>query len=244
MSPAEAATLAFFKGVTQAATIEELADGFGACVAAHGFQRAVCFRIATPGQPVHPQLLFGWRATEMSARYVAERHYRVDPTIPALFGAVVPFSWDELEPPSNADTADFYHALLESGVRNGLVVPLHGPRGEVLCVVLISEDEEDFPDDLRRRMHVAATLFAALGLTLVEREAEPPSPDFTRREIQCVYWIAQGKSDWEIAEILGISEDTVAWHVQNAKAKLGVTRRAQLPSAAWRLGLLLDESTD
>ncbi len=246
MSPAEAATLQFFQDTTQAASLDQLVASFGACLAAHGFQRAVCLRVATPGQPVQPKLLFGWgELTGLAERYAAERLHRVDPTIQAVFSAIEPFSWDEVDERRRGPAAD---ALLEDlkagGARNGLIVPLHGPLGEVMAVVLVSETESEFPDELRQRMHVAASLFATRGLTLMEREDEPPAPDMTPREIQCVYWIAEGKSDWEIGRILQISEETVAWHVQNAKKKLGVSRRAQLPNAAWRRGVLLDSSGD
>jgi LuxR family transcriptional regulator, activator of conjugal transfer of Ti plasmids len=44
----------------------------------------------------------------------------------------------------------------------------------------------------------------------------------TPRELECLEWAAQGKSAWEIGRILGISRHTVAFHLDNAKAKLGV----------------------
>ena len=42
------------------------------------------------------------------------------------------------------------------------------------------------------------------------------------REYECLEWAAQGKSAWEIGRILGISRHTAAFHLENAKAKLGV----------------------
>jgi LuxR family transcriptional activator of conjugal transfer of Ti plasmids len=42
------------------------------------------------------------------------------------------------------------------------------------------------------------------------------------REFECLAWTAQGKSAWEIGRILGISRRTAAFHLNNAKAKLGV----------------------
>jgi len=246
MSPAEAATLRFFQDTAKASSLEQLIDSFGACIAAHGFQRAVCMRVATPGQPVQPKVLFDWGATTgLGERYASERLYRIDPTVQAIFSAIEPFSWDEIEVKAKTpEAAALFDDLRATGARNGLVAPVHGPLGEVLAVVLVSDTEAEFPSDVRQRMHVAASLFATRGLTLMERAAEPPAPDLTRREIQCVYWIAEGKSDWEIGQILQISDETVAWHVQNAKKKLGVSRRAQLPNAAWRRGVLLDESRD
>ena len=42
------------------------------------------------------------------------------------------------------------------------------------------------------------------------------------REFECLAWAAQGKSAWEVGQIIGISRRTAAFHLANAKAKLGV----------------------
>ena len=60
----------------------------------------------------------------------------------------------------------------------------------------------------------------------------------TRRECQVLDWIAQGKSDWQIGQILSISAKTVNYHAENAKRKLGVATRIQAVIAAIRAGAL------
>lgn len=42
------------------------------------------------------------------------------------------------------------------------------------------------------------------------------------REREALEWAAKGKSAWEIGLILNISRRTAAFHLENAKAKLGV----------------------
>lgn len=46
------------------------------------------------------------------------------------------------------------------------------------------------------------------------------------RELDAVRLVAEGKSDWEIAVIFGISEHTARFHVDNARRKLGAVNRA------------------
>ncbi|MEY9127032.1 DNA-binding CsgD family transcriptional regulator [Bradyrhizobium sp. USDA 336] len=58
------------------------------------------------------------------------------------------------------------------------------------------------------------------------------------REKQCLRWIEQGKSSWEIGVILNVSENTVNFHVKNATRKLETTSRTQCVVKARRLGLL------
>jgi len=49
----------------------------------------------------------------------------------------------------------------------------------------------------------------------------------TPRERSALSWVAEGKSDWEISVILGLSAATVRFHVDNARRKLGAVTRAQ-----------------
>jgi DNA-binding CsgD family transcriptional regulator len=60
----------------------------------------------------------------------------------------------------------------------------------------------------------------------------------TAREIQVLFWIAAGKSDWAIGRILKISSKTVNFHVENAKRKFGVGTRVQAVVAAIRTGVI------
>ena len=41
-------------------------------------------------------------------------------------------------------------------------------------------------------------------------------------------WAARGKSDWEIAKILGIGHETVIRHLKQARERYGVAKRTLL----------------
>jgi DNA-binding CsgD family transcriptional regulator len=47
------------------------------------------------------------------------------------------------------------------------------------------------------------------------------------REVETLTSVARGKKSVEIAEILNLAKRTVDFHVENARNKLGVSRRAQ-----------------
>jgi DNA-binding CsgD family transcriptional regulator len=48
--------------------------------------------------------------------------------------------------------------------------------------------------------------------------------------------MAQGKTDWEIGQILGISEKTANHHLEAVKRKLSVATRAQAVAVAVHSG--------
>lgn len=47
----------------------------------------------------------------------------------------------------------------------------------------------------------------------------------TKREAEVLYWVAQGKTDWEAGVLCGISHRTVQVHLTRIYAKLGVENR-------------------
>jgi len=58
------------------------------------------------------------------------------------------------------------------------------------------------------------------------------------RELDVLQWIGAGKSNWETAMILGISENTVKFHVSNICKKLNVRRRGHAIAKAIQLNLI------
>lgn len=47
----------------------------------------------------------------------------------------------------------------------------------------------------------------------------------TSQELECMRWCKEGKTNWEIGEILAISEKTVEFHLTNAMRKFGAANR-------------------
>ena len=54
----------------------------------------------------------------------------------------------------------------------------------------------------------------------------------TVREQEILVWVKEGKSTWEIASIIGLSQDTVKYHLRNIFLKLNVTNRSQAIAVA------------
>ncbi|HEX7929838.1 MAG TPA: helix-turn-helix transcriptional regulator [Sphingomicrobium sp.] len=71
-----------------------------------------------------------------------------------------------------------------------------------------------------------------------------PDPDravsLSPRQIECLYWVQEGKSSRDIGVILGVSHRIVERHVFRACQKLGVRTRLQAVIRARSLGLIGD----
>jgi len=63
-------------------------------------------------------------------------------------------------------------------------------------------------------------------------------PGLSVREMESLHWIAMGKTSWETAAILGLSEHTVNFHVRNLCAKLEAPNRQAAVAIALSAGIL------
>ena len=70
------------------------------------------------------------------------------------------------------------------------------------------------------------------------KKDNPKEIHITRREIEVLQWLQQGKSSWEISKILGLSERTVNFHVYNVMEKIKAVNRLHMVTIALRLGLI------
>jgi DNA-binding CsgD family transcriptional regulator len=66
------------------------------------------------------------------------------------------------------------------------------------------------------------------------RAARAKAHSLTTREVEVLTWVAQGKSAWEIGEILDIAKRTVDEHVQTAVRKIGAANRVHAVALAIR----------
>jgi len=58
------------------------------------------------------------------------------------------------------------------------------------------------------------------------------------REMTVLLWMKEGKTNWEIAHIVGVSERTVRFHVESIFVKLNASSRTQAVAVALEHGLL------
>ena len=103
-------------------------------------------------------------------------------------------------------------------------------------------------DAALRELDAAQAVFERLGATLdagqvaaARRGREALPGGLTGREAEVLALVAAGRSNREIAEALVLSPKTVARHLSNIFAKLGVTSRTQAAAYAFEHGLAAPE---
>ena len=101
--------------------------------------------------------------------------------------------------------------------------------------------EFDSVDDARQSERAADALLVALEPERVSRRrttVEVAEEPLTPREVQVLELLAEGLANKAIADRLGISDQTVKFHVAAILGKLGVANRTEAVRVAVRRGLI------
>jgi DNA-binding CsgD family transcriptional regulator len=130
----------------------------------------------------------------------------------------------------------------EFGLRSGVSVPVHSPHGELGILSLVVNQSGQAADDITTQAQVYIQLIAVYLHEAVRRiknlNKTEATPNLTARELECLRWAADGKTSWEIAQLLKTSERTVIFHLNNASEKLGVNNRQHAVAKAALSGLI------
>ncbi|MGY2048934.1 autoinducer binding domain-containing protein [Methylobacterium sp. JK268] len=175
---------------------------------------------------------------EWTKRYLSRNYIAHDPTIHYLSKSQDPFLWsDILDICGKKDVeARVLQEASEFGIRSGITIPLLTLEG---CLAGASFSGRYFdvePEQVGVLQLIATYAFARL---LLLQGSAPRAPvRLTEREREVLQWSAEGKTAWEIGEILAISGKGVEYHLASSRAKLGALNGVQAVAAALRLGLI------
>jgi NarL family two-component system response regulator LiaR len=116
-------------------------------------------------------------------------------------------------------------------------------RAGAISCLLKDVDADALAEAIRKSARGEAVLHPRVAGHLVDALRKGVSPgtealeSLSQREREVLTLMAEGLSNSDIAERLGIGEKTVKTHVSNVLAKLDVTDRTQAAVFAWKAGL-------
>ena len=188
-----------------------------------------CFAyLSLPSRRGDPPKLISTYPMAWTDHYLRERYERVDPVIVEALASPEPFEWGQEFASQRLSKAQY--ALLDEaaqfGIRCGFTVPIHDPRGPIAAVTFATDERRpQFQRCIERHravLQLMAMYFHAHARRRLSVDRVVDGIALSPREFECLQWAAGGKSAWEIGRILSISRRTAAFHLDNAKTKLGV----------------------
>ena len=159
-----------------------------------------------------------------------------DPVHHACARTNIGFAWFEL--PSlvaiGRKGSELFERSRRFGIGEGFTVPVNVPGEPAGSCSFATRAGAELPAErLLSAEQIGAHAFRA-ARRIHGYPASGRCPHLSRRERQCVRLLAAGKTDWEIAAILGISVETAHQYVKRARAAYDVVSRAQLVACGLR----------
>jgi LuxR family quorum sensing-dependent transcriptional regulator len=193
-----------------------------------------------PGERVQDTVLCLSWPDEWTKRYLEKDYIRNDPARLHMTRSVEPYSWRQMAACDaySKDQKNIVYEASEFGMKSGMIFPMPGLRSGPAMVTIAGENDDLSHEDVMR-LHMAAIYTHAVVRKLSgARKEQSQIASFSARERECLQWYAAGKSEWEIGEILSISEKTANTYLERAKQKFGVATRKQAIVAALRGGVI------
>jgi DNA-binding CsgD family transcriptional regulator len=230
----------FFEVAEQIDTAETAFDALAhltKAAARHGFAAAACMELVIPDQMPPDALVLLNLPLPWVEHYIANDFAVVDPVLGQVLKGTAPFTWEEAAVGARHGARRVMNEAADFGLRAGITFPMHGANGYRAELTLAGDRFTDDPKALRALRFLAISTHDR-ARALIPRLSLAPPPKLSDRERECLHWVAGGKSDWAISQIIGISEATVHWHIERAKRKFAASTRIQAVVAAIRAGEL------
>lgn len=229
--------------LSRAASIAEIHEQCTALSELSGcdlFQYGVIIPDAFNGPKV---IIISGYPSEWLGHYLEQGYLGIDPIVTHCCGNIRAIDWEQTKPMEKEcqTIRKFMGESRDFGLKSGISFPVHNPDGEVAILSLASSYKEhgstfnkSIPFMHQAAIHVHEAVKRVIGIPSINHLEDP----LTDREKECLLWAADGKTSWETAKILGVSERTVKYHLQNACAKLNAVNRTQAIARAVSLGLI------
>ncbi len=172
--------------------------------------------------------------------YVKRRLYEIDPIPKHALCTAHPFWWSSIRdaPDLTADERDYLDLLARTDIGDGVAAPLFGPHGRNGYAGLgCGKGEPRWSDEKVARLHWIAQLGHLQYCEILHARA-PKDIKLSKREAEILAWVARGKSNSVIADIIGISPNTVDTYLRRLFEKLDVSDRVTAALRGLAIGLV------
>ncbi|RQP24300.1 helix-turn-helix transcriptional regulator [Piscinibacter terrae] len=168
---------------------------------------------------------------------------KIDPVCQHCKRSSRPIIWDRRTYAAAGHLGKWEHQA-PFGYASGVAQAFHFPRGIHFFIGIDRFGELPSDPTESGRLLADLSLFAslvqepALAVLLPELRDAANEVALTLREMECLQWTMEGKTAWEVGQILSISEQTAVRHLNNATHKLGCANKHHAVIRALRQGIL------
>ena len=175
-------------------------------------------------------------------RYQSQNYIEIDPLVQHCSRSILPVVWHQQEKTDDKNISRMFDEAHEHGLVSGATFSVIGKGGELAIFSITTQsqgeaDQRNIVAQLGQGYMLLAHIHEAVTRLGLPQIPSNDRPALTRREKECLTWVSSGKTSWEISRILGVSENTVVFHITNAGKKLQTNTRSQTVARALALGI-------
>ncbi len=176
-------------------------------------------------------------------RHYIEKDYKsIDPVVLGALRRFHPMDWKSLDW-SSAVARQMMREATAAGLGNqGWSVPIWGPNGEfaMFSVNHHGTDAEwsEFIDQNAKDLLLISHLVHQQAKQIIDNEVDIMTTDLSPREREVLSRLGQGESRGRVADILGISENTLRAYIDSARHKLGAMNVTHAVALATARGMI------
>lgn len=228
-----ASVLEAIRSIQAAQSVDETIRLLSAYIEAYGFERIFLGQLVNPANvPLKDILYISDWPEELKEHRRSQMAILHDPIAICALRSKRPFTWAEAREHASRAGRMVVDMVHDYGITDGMMFPMHALHSVSGGVSLGGSTRLELSQTQIAELEIVCQtayyhLEELLGPFPYQKVAE-----LTHRETQCVQFAAAGKSNWEIAQILGIQEDTVKKTLRRASDKLETVNRAHLVATA------------
>ncbi|MDF3023063.1 MAG: transcriptional regulator, LuxR family [Alphaproteobacteria bacterium] len=232
----------FISASNRAATTAQLFGIFRRAMSFRGFDHVV-FSLLTDhpviGRPAQHAIFCTYPEAWMQ-HYNTRNYEAIDPVRNHLPATDEAFLWDSLRGNLTQEQDTCMREADAAGLKKGIAIPLHGQRGMLAGIgAASSHGQADMQRDNLVQVQVISRQFYNCYLMLEKRSITSQRQCIlTRRErdVADLYW--RGHKRVAVAAALGITENSIKFHLRNFRLKMGAPTLRGALMKALRLGII------
>ena len=176
------------------------------------------------------------------AHYAKGSVYRTDPVLIHQLKVMKPQFWSEAYNAFPGEPyTDFARLASDFGLRHGITAGCSSAQKDIISVFSFAGDQNRFHEHHKKILDVV-TPHLFQGFNRLHPGKNLANCELTKREMEVIRWVGEGKSNWELSMILKISESTVKFHMYNIEKKLNASNRAHAVALALGHGMMGETS--
>ncbi|GGY27724.1 helix-turn-helix transcriptional regulator [Paludibacterium paludis] len=170
--------------------------------------------------------------------YIHENYASCDPVLLTPLSPN-PLLWQERFSQVNTNQEKRFIAEATSvGLGDGITCSAFSQKHNLACLISLAGKDVSMDRQLVEMVNTLVPhLHQAVIRTTIPATVNQPGIVLSHREHDIFHWMSHGKTNWEIATILDISERTVKFHVANIIRKLNANNRTHAIVLGLQLGI-------